>query len=86
MARYLQYCRFCGKPFYTVSKRKDVCNAVSCQYSFRKQEKQKAKEKKKTGLSINDVVRRAEELSKETGRLVTYGQVSLFLEHGIKMW
>ena len=86
MARYLQYCRFCGKSFYTVSKRKDVCNAVSCQHSFRKLEKQKAKEKKKTGLSISDVVCMAEERTQETGRLVTYGQVSLFIEHGIKMW
>lgn len=79
--KYQCVCRFCGKIFNSANVKRDVCQNAECQ-------KRKRNSLKKVGgspaISITEVERMAENYSMQLKKTVTYGQVSLLLECGIK--
>lgn len=78
--KYQCVCRFCGNVFSSTNYTKDVCKRADCQ----KKNRNFLKIGSRPDFSINDVVKIASAYSRQYGKVVTYGQVSLLLEHGIK--
>lgn len=80
--KYVCICKFCGKEFLNIDMFKDVCFNKQCQ------DRNKAilKRQSTSKYSIYDVERMAIHYSRQLGRTVTYGQVSLLLDKGIKVF
>ncbi len=81
-SKYGCICRFCGKEFFSSDMMKDVCNLKKCQERL----KLSLKYKGKARFSIAQVERRAIDESKRLNKTVTYGQMSLLLDTGIKVF
>lgn len=79
-SKYTCFCRYCGKEFLCVDMFREVCYQKQCQKRYRQQHKHKSQ----SHISIQEVERQAIALTKETGRIITYGQVSLLVDCGIK--
>ena len=71
---YKKYCEYCGKPFYSYSKRAKYCSAVCARHVYNetmKKPKEETKRRKtKKILTIQEVVRRAEEVGMSYGEYV----------------
>lgn len=80
--KYACICKFCGKEFSSPDMMKDVCNTKKCQERF----KLSLKHKGKSRFSIEEVERRAIDESVRLNKTVTYGQMSLLLDTGIKVF
>ena len=78
--RYYCVCKFCGKEFISADMFNEVCFSKKC----KDRNKATLKRQITSKYSIYDVERMAEKYSRQLKKTVTYGQVSLFLDTGIK--
>lgn len=78
--RYYCVCKFCGKEFMSADMFNEVCFSKKCQ----RKNKECISRRPTINHSIVEVERMAEKYSRQLKKTVTYGQVSLFLDCGIK--
>ena len=77
-------CKYCGKTFYSVNEFKTICNDKACQYQRRSALGiiRPAPSRK----SIDEICKSADWWSKRLHKTVTYGQVSLYEDTGIRVF
>lgn len=78
LKKYKSICRFCGAEFVTTIIDRDYCKKSKCRLRAKNFNTNDETDK------LNERVRLADKISKEVGTYISYGKISLLLEHDIK--
>ena len=84
-SNYKCCCKYCGKTFYSRTQFKSVCGNKECQFK-RKKQLGLVKPIRAQSKSINEVCKTADWWSKRLKKNVTYGQASLYVDLGIRIF